>query len=346
MGQSLSGFTYKYVDDSITTLSGSIVEEAPAELATLNKIASAINDDPFYKDHTHDDLYYDKNHIDTAFSGTGSGTVKYESLQYTFSNNYGSDSLFTDGYHSNTINQTGTIKKLMLSGYVAGNVTVELVKHSSPTDVPDTNTTTLTPVGGVVFDGGTFTGKEVDTTPSRNATANSTDTNLSTYDNIFFNDFEYRFTSSMPKRFMSTKLTMSTHSGWIPSVEAIFDVYYIPPGKTTPSDYVKFGSITYHGSDADWSHHETTLSISNNGWVYADGIYMIHTTGALEEGWGHLEQVDVYAFEDATYKTQVISDLSSWQSTSVSEGDVVSARLVSTQKDIIYLNVGAIMEVS
>jgi len=346
MTQSFGGFTYKYVDESITTLSGSIVDSAPVELDTINKLASSINDDPNYKNHTHDDKYYDKSYIDTAFSGTGSGTIKYDSLPFVFSNNYGTDDLFTEGYNSRIANQTGTLKKLMVSGYVAGSVSIELVKHASPEDVPDTNTVTLTPAGGVSFTGASYSGKKAGVSPSRSATNNSTDTNLSTYDNIFFNDFEYRFTSNTPRRFMSTKLTISTHNGWIPSVEAIFDVYYIPPGKTNPSDYVKFGSLVIHGSDADWSHHETTVSISNNGWVYADGVYMIHSTGALEEGWGHLEQVDVYTFEDAVYKAQVITDLSSWQNTSVSEGEIMSARLIGSQKDIIYLNVNAIVEVS
>jgi len=346
MDQAFSDLKYKYVDNAITTLSGNIVSDAPSQLDTLNKIALSINSDPNYKTHTHDDLYYGKDYIDTALSGTGSGTTKYMLFDFNFNKDYDLDTLFTTGYSSNFVPQTGIISDVILSGYVSGKINIELIKNNSVENVPDVGTVIMTPSSGIEFTGKAFGGDKVmNITPSRHASNNSIDSDLATFDNIFFNDFEYRFGDS-PKRLMSTKITISTHNGWISTLDGNLDVYYIPVGKTIPSEYVKLGTIHCYSGDPDWSHHVSEIIVSNNGWVYADGIYLVHTDGAFEEGWAHLEEVECYTFDNPPYTADRIGSFSNWSDTTLSAGDILSARLVSNQKSIIYVNVSVIMEVN
>lgn len=128
-------------------------------------------------------------------------------------------------------------------------------------------------------------------TPSRSATSNSKDNNLSTYDTINYNAFEYRW-SGNPRKFTKSIITLNINQGdgWVST--ATLQFYYIPPGITNPASYINYGTYIYTGG-VTLSNYEVEKVASGN-WVYADGIYVIHSTGAIEGGYAQLVEVDLY----------------------------------------------------
>ena len=125
---------------------------------------------------------------------------------------------------------------------------------------------------------------------SRSATISSIDDTVNTYNDIRYNDFEYRFIDS-PINFRGCKITLSINKGegWISN--ALFDFYYIPHGIVNPSGYVKFGTYDYLGG-IDYTHLDVLKEVSD--FVKADGVYLIHSLGAIEAGSAYLEEVACY----------------------------------------------------
>jgi hypothetical protein len=128
-------------------------------------------------------------------------------------------------------------------------------------------------------------------TPSRSATVNSKDNNLGTYENINYNAFEYRW-SGAPRKFTKSIITMTIDQGAGMASNCVLQFYYIPPGITLPAIYVNFGTYTYTGG-VTLTNYEIEKKASGD-WVYADGIYIIHTTGLIEAGYARLQEVDLY----------------------------------------------------
>lgn len=128
-------------------------------------------------------------------------------------------------------------------------------------------------------------------TPSRSATNNSKDNNLSTYENINANAFEYRWSGS-PRKFTKSILTITIDQGlgWVSN--CVLQFYYIPPGITNPASYTNYGTYTYTGG-VTLTNYEIEKVVSGD-WKYADGIYVIHTTGTIEAGFARLQEIDLY----------------------------------------------------
>ncbi len=129
---------------------------------------------------------------------------------------------------------------------------------------------------------------------SRNATGNTTDGSLATYDNItnYNDEFEYRMDLGKQK-ITKIEITISVDQGEGWATDSNLDFYYIPPGETNPANYIWFGNFNYPGM-INYTNHVLLFDIGGQGWVFADGVYMKFDQINIEGGWATLQEFKIY----------------------------------------------------
>lgn len=130
-------------------------------------------------------------------------------------------------------------------------------------------------------------------TPSRDATVNVLDGNNTTNDIINWNYDEHEYRFSETRNFMDMSLIVTINQGDGLASDSNLDFYYIPKGQTAVSNYVKFGTYNYPGM-VDLVNYEITKQVSE-GYVVADGVYVVFTGQNIEGGWATLNEFNAYA---------------------------------------------------
>lgn len=130
---------------------------------------------------------------------------------------------------------------------------------------------------------------EVDITPSRDATQNSLDNNLATYDSFTWTtSFEYRWNTGT-KKINKCELIFSADGN---ANSADLEFYYIPPGETSISNYIHFYTYNYTGGII--TNAVITAAMSRD-YEWCDGIYIL-TANVVGEGQNLLKEFDAYEY--------------------------------------------------
>lgn len=130
-------------------------------------------------------------------------------------------------------------------------------------------------------------------TPNRDASNFALDSNLNTYDTIFFSSDEHEYLFSRTEKFKRCILTITINQGEGWATDSDLDFYYIPPGETNPFNYIHFGNFNYPGM-IDYVDHDLEFGITEHGWVFADGIYVVYTGQGIEGGYAYIQEFKAY----------------------------------------------------
>ncbi len=132
-------------------------------------------------------------------------------------------------------------------------------------------------------------------TAYREAGSNTLDGNLGTYTYVTSNadEHEYRFNAGTQK-LKGTEITLAVYQGEGWPSDSNLDWYYIPPGETNPANYIWFGNYNYLGMVDLTDEVVIKMVISNTGWVFADGVYILFDQTNVEGGWGRIQEFKAY----------------------------------------------------
>ncbi len=252
----------------------------------------------------------------------------------TFNIDIGEDNLelFDDGQLLGTIGQEVIRQDCEIVGYSfmganTGIVRCE-IKKGSIGSFPLTSSDIITPVSDLVWSVADNTGTAISTgdiTPSIQASSSSNDGSIVTGDTIFpSGGYQYNFDTT--RRLREIELTYSQTVGEF--MTGSIDFYYIPKGVTSQVNFVLMGSHTILNSNL--SHEVTSMEMDTYRWERCDGGY-IYVNGSIEGGSGILEEAKFYEYVDSdVYNGETESDLTGWQDTSLSAGEVLVFSILPT----------------